>query len=74
MRFNGFEEFQEYPKMLYDKDGATKVVSGPGEEQKAGPAWEFSPAGEPLGSPEVRRGRGRPRVRTIAELGVDGDE
>jgi hypothetical protein len=36
MRFNGFEEFQEYPKMLYDKDGATKVVAGPGEEQKAG--------------------------------------
>jgi hypothetical protein len=68
MRFNGFEEFQEYPKMLYDKDGATKVVAGPGEEQKAGSAWQFTSAGELAGAPsgetpgssEVRRGRGRP--------------
>jgi hypothetical protein len=49
MRFNGFEEFREYPKMLYNQDGASRVVGGHGEEQSLGPAWQCNSAGEPLG-------------------------
>lgn len=61
MRFNGFEEFQEYPKLLYSKEGTILQVANLAEEQKAGPVWQFSPAGSALDAPEIRRGRGRPR-------------
>lgn len=43
--FNGFDEFREYPKMLYNSEAQTRVVVSQEEEVAAGPAWKFRPDG-----------------------------
>ena len=37
-------EYQPYPKMLYARDGSTRIVNDPQEHEAAGSEWAETPA------------------------------
>lgn len=59
--------YQEYPKMLYDAQGASRIVNSPEQEAAAGPDWRFradgsdpNPSAVTKPEPEKPKGKGKP--------------